>query len=66
MEEQGMVSMWACVVCFSGLVYVYVIQRMLSTVQHHNEPPLLRPVVPYLGHLVGLLRRKISYIADLR
>ena len=31
-----------------------------------KEPPLLKPRVPFIGHLLGMLRWQVSYMSMLR
>lgn len=39
--------------------------RRLSVQLDHREPPLLKPRVPYIGHIIGLLKYNMSYFDKL-
>jgi hypothetical protein len=31
-----------------------------------REPPLVRPKIPFIGHLIGLMRHQTTYLQMLR
>jgi hypothetical protein len=40
--------------------------RRLSVRLEPGEPPLLKPTIPYIGHLIGLMKDQTSYFDKLR
>jgi hypothetical protein len=47
------------------LGFVVLLQRLLTTRLDPQEPPILRPKVPFIGHLIGLLRHQVDYFGIL-
>jgi hypothetical protein len=48
-------------------VYVALLcRRRLSVRLMPNEPPLLKPTIPYIGHLIGLAKDQTSYMDKLK
>ncbi|KHN98710.1 Cytochrome P450 [Metarhizium album ARSEF 1941] len=48
---------------FSVLVYLY---RRSIPVLDAKEPPLMLPRIPFVGHLIGLIKNQAEYYTDLR
>ena len=49
------------------LVGTYMILNHISgNMQDPREPPLVSGVVPYVGHVIGLMRSKFNYYVQLR
>lgn len=46
---------------------VYLLaNRYLISKHDPNEPPLLPPKIPIVGHVIGLIRQKVYYYLDIR
>lgn len=43
-----------------------IIVRWVSSMPDPREPPLVSASIPYIGHVVGLMRSKFNYYVDLR
>ncbi len=39
----------------------YTLDYLYAPTQHSNEPPLVPQSVPYIGHILGLLRHGTRY-----
>ena len=48
-----------------SLASVFLV-RMFSTTQDAREPPLISASIPYIGHVIGLMRSKFNYYVQLR
>lgn len=48
-----------------GLGAVFLV-RMVSTTQDAREPPIISASIPYIGHVIGLMRSKFNYYVQLR
>lgn len=49
------------------LAAVFVLLRQLFEPRMDpREPPLLRPNIPFIGHLIGMVRNQMEYYAILR
>ena len=40
--------------------------RVLGTMHDPREPPLVSGFIPYIGHVIGLMRSKFNYYVELR
>lgn len=47
-------------------VFLFVLDRRYTPQQALDEPPVVRSFVPYVGHIVGLIRYGIRYYHILR
>jgi hypothetical protein len=48
-----------------GVVIVfYLLIRFLTLPHDPQEPPLVRPKIPLIGHVIGLLRHGTKYYSD--
>ena len=45
---------------------IYLLDKVLGIHTSADKPPFVTPNVPYIGHAIGLLRRKYDYYIDLR
>ena len=43
------------------LAVVYVLDRLLTPQRFSNEPPVVSHSIPYIGHILGLLRHGSKY-----
>lgn len=43
-----------------------ILLKMVSSPQNPREPPLISASIPYIGHVVGLMRSKFNYYVQLR
>lgn len=43
------------------LAVIFVLDRLLTPQRFSNEPPVVSQLVPYIGHLLGLLRHGSKY-----
>ena len=49
------------------VIGTYVIfTRVLGNVQDPREPPSVSGSIPYIGHVIGLMRSKFNYYVELR
>lgn len=48
------------------VVISYLIQRITSMNLSRQEPPLLKPQMPLIGHIVGLMKEEAAYFSTLR
>ena len=48
-----------------AVVYV-LLNRFLGGKHDAKEPPLVPQAIPFLGHAIGLLRKKMNYYVQLR
>ena len=44
----------------------WLFDRFLALKQDPQEPPLIPPKIPLVGHLIGLVMRKNDYYVELR
>jgi hypothetical protein len=47
-------------------VFVSILSRFLSVKHDPQEPPLILPKIPYIGHLIGFLRHGNDYMQVLK
>lgn len=47
-------------------VIVFLIRRIITIELGPGEPPLLRPRVPLIGHILGLIKHESDYFSILR
>ncbi len=52
------------IVVVGALAWLYM--RSVSVKMDPREPPLVRSTIPYIGHLLGMLRHQFSYLIILR
>lgn len=45
---------------------ILLLLRALRAPPDPNEPPYILPEIPYIGHLLGLLRTKIRYYTSVK
>ena len=43
-----------------------ILPRLLGTMQDPREPPSVSGFLPYIGHVIGLMRSKFNYYVQLR
>lgn len=43
------------------LAVVFVLDRLLTPQRFSNEPPVVSQSIPYIGHILGLLRHGSKY-----
>jgi hypothetical protein len=46
--------------------FFFLVQRMLSADVAPQEPPLLKPKIPFIGHIIGLMKHEASYFSILK
>ena len=49
-----------------GCIAVYFASGRLLGTHDSREPPLLPQKIPFIGHVIGLLRHKVYYYVRLR
>ena len=49
---------------FIGTYVIFT--RVLGNVQDPREPPSVSGSIPYIGHVIGLMRNKFNYYVELR
>lgn len=48
------------------VVILYLIRKITTINLAQQEPPLLKPRVPLIGHIIGLMRHEATYFSILR
>lgn len=43
-----------------------LLTRILGMMQDPREPPSVSSYIPYIGHIIGLMRSKFNYYVQLR
>lgn len=61
---QGASSSPLLVVVALTAIFAICVTQLRVTV-HPNEPLLLNPRVPFIGHIIGLVKGKCGYLGDL-
>ena len=46
--------------------FLYLLNKKLGVRRYANEPPYIPSLVPYFGHVLGLLRQKMKYYRDVK
>lgn len=46
--------------------FFILMRRMLSADVAPQEPPLLKPKIPFIGHIIGLMKHEASYFSMLK
>jgi hypothetical protein len=49
-----------------GLGTYFAFSHFLGTKLDPREPPLARTAIPYIGHVIGMMRSKFNYYVELR
>jgi hypothetical protein len=49
-----------------GMGIYGVLARLLGNKQDPREPPLVSATIPYIGHVIGMMRKPLSYYVELR
>ena len=47
----------------SALLLAVVLGRLLSVHVDPQEPPALKPSIPFIGHLIGMLRFRSNFLS---
>ena len=45
---------------------IFILIPKLFTMQDPREPPVVPASVPYIGHVIGIMRNKFNYYVQLR
>jgi lipid-A-disaccharide synthase-like uncharacterized protein len=61
-----MMDRWGILIVGLLLVGLHYCVQFLTTKHDPREPPLISPKIPFIGHLVGLLRYGLAYYAKAR
>jgi hypothetical protein len=49
------------------LVVIFYLIRKITTINiDQQEPPLLKPRLPLIGHIIGLMKHEATYFSILR
>ena len=57
----------AAYVGLAMLVVIFYLIRKITTLNlARQEPPLLKPRVPLIGHIIGLMKHEATYFSILR
>lgn len=48
------------------VVILYLIQKITVISHSSEEPPLLKPRIPFIGHIIGLMKHEAAYFSILR
>jgi hypothetical protein len=58
---------WSVSIILAGiLLLIFVADRIMTPRMEQQEPPLLKPTVPWIGHIVGLIQKSAGYFMILR
>jgi hypothetical protein len=63
--DQFLASRYAIPAVVGVVTLCFFLLSKLSPPLHPNEPPLLKPRIPFIGHVIGLVFGKIEYIGNL-
>ena len=47
-------------------VLVFLVQRSLAVRMDRREPPLVKPRIPYIGHIISLVKDPSTYLQSFR
>lgn len=47
-------------------VFLLILDRRYMPRQASNEPPVVKSFIPYVGHIIGLIRHGTRYYQELR
>ncbi len=61
-----MMDRWSILIVGLLLVGLHYLVHFLSTKLDPREPPLISPRIPFIGHVVGLLRYGVPYYSKAR
>ena len=57
----------ATYVGLATLVVIFYLTRKITTINlTRQEPPLLKPRIPLIGHIIGLMKYEATYFTILR
>lgn len=59
-------SLPAILLSIAVLATIYALDRRYVPKHEASEPPIVRSFIPYIGHILGLIRHGISYYQLLR
>lgn len=45
---------------------IFLLNRKVSTMQDPREPPVVPASLPYIGHVIGIMRNNFDYYVQLR
>lgn len=62
MNDNLQIALMLLVACL-GTVFLL---KMSASKQDPREPPLVPASVPYVGHVIGMMRSKFNYYVQLR
>ena len=65
MESKSVLALPLLGALFSSCVF-FLLKYFLGTKQHPKEPPYIPQPIPYIGHLLGLIRYGTRYYAQVR
>ena len=54
-------SFWSSVLLGSAILALYLWSKLSSLQLDPQEPPVLKPKVPFIGHIIGLLYHAGEY-----
>jgi hypothetical protein len=49
-----------------GIGTYFALSHFLGTKLDPREPPIARTSIPYIGHVIGMMRSKFNYHVELR
>jgi hypothetical protein len=55
-----------CLVLVFLIAVPYAVSRIIETRHDAREPPALPSKIPFIGHVIGMLRKKARYYVQLR
>jgi hypothetical protein len=59
-------ELWLSLLFAGPVIVILVIDRILSPKRDIREPPVINPTIPYVGHVIGLVRKSGDYFKALR
>lgn len=57
---------YATCLALAIVVFLFILDRHYMPRQASNEPPVVKSFIPYVGHIVGLIRHGTRYYQELR
>jgi hypothetical protein len=54
------------VVILGGIGLLFFLDKLMAPPLNRDEPPLSKPTIPWIGHIVGLIQHSAAYLVAVR